>query len=137
MAFKKLKFWFDRELAELLADKIIKVEPGFKREAFAQSVDLQVQNLELKDRIEVIADELYERLGGDYKAGLKILIQIIGPENEEETGMFSNFYWLMPIAKYVEKYGLSAFDQSMHAIEEITKRNTGEYTIRPYLLKYP
>jgi 3-methyladenine DNA glycosylase AlkC len=25
----------------------------------------------------------------------------------------------------------------MHAIEEITKRNTGEYAIRPFLRKYP
>jgi 3-methyladenine DNA glycosylase AlkC len=43
----------------------------------------------------------------------------------------------MPVAKYVEKYGLAHFSKSMKAIEEITKRNTGEYAIRPYLEKYP
>jgi len=65
------------------------------------------------------------------------LIGILGKENPNETGMFSNFYWVMPIGKFVEKYGLDDFDVSIHAIEEITKRNTGEYAIRPYLRKYP
>ena len=51
--------------------------------------------------------------------------------------MFTNFYWLMPMAVYMEKYGLDYFDLSMKAIEEVTKRNTSEYAIRPFLEKYP
>jgi len=66
-----------------------------------------------------------------------LLEQILGEENEKETGMFTEGYWLMPIAKFVEKYGLDDFNVSMKAIEEITKRNTGEYTIRPFIEKYP
>ena len=42
----------------------------------------------------------------------------------------------MPIAKYVEKYGLNDFDSSFNAMYEITKRNTAEYTIRPFLETY-
>lgn len=47
------------------------------------------------------------------------------------------FYWLMPAAKFVEKYGLDHYDVSIQAIGEITKRNTGEYAIRPFILQYP
>ena len=65
-----------------------------------------------------------------------MLVGILGPENEEETGMFANYYWIMPIAKYVEKYGIEHFAISINAIAEITKRNTGEYAIRPYLVRY-
>ena len=43
----------------------------------------------------------------------------------------------MPVGKFVEKYGLDHFLLSMKAIEEITKRNTGEYAIRPYARQYP
>ena len=43
----------------------------------------------------------------------------------------------MPIGKFVEKYGLDYYDISITAIEEITKRNTGEYAIRPFIRKYP
>lgn len=43
----------------------------------------------------------------------------------------------MPIGKFIEMYGLEYFDDSIGAIEEITKRNTGEYAIRPFLRTYP
>ena len=43
----------------------------------------------------------------------------------------------MPIGKFIEKYGLENFDASIKAIEEVTKRNTGEYAIRPFLREYP
>lgn len=137
MAVKKLKFWFDKELAEMLSSKIQEHKPDFDGERYITQVDNLVQSLELKDRVEVMADQLHEVLGLGYTENMAYLLKILGPENPEETGMFTNFYWIMPIAKYVEKYGLAAFDLSMHAIEEITKRNTSEYTIRPYIEKYP
>ncbi|MEQ9309436.1 MAG: 3-methyladenine DNA glycosylase [Balneolaceae bacterium] len=137
MAFKKLKLWFDKDLAKLLSDKIIKIDPDFDILSFIKKVDAGVQPLELKDRVELIADELHLHLGKSYSENMETLSQILGPENKEETGMFSNFYWIMPIAKYVEKYGLDDFGISMVAIKEITKRNTSEYTIRPFIEKYP
>lgn len=133
MAYKKLKYWFDKELAEMLADKILKIKPGFDKTHFVSSIDERVQHLELKDRVEVIADELHNHLSNKYTTTVGILCQILGPENSEETGMFTNFFWIMPMAKYVEKYGLNNFNVSMKAIEEITKRNTGEYAIRPFI----
>lgn len=133
MTYKKLKYWFDKDLAAELAGKIRTLYHPFNTTDFVQAVDTGVQELELKDRVETIADELFFYLGEDYETGLSILSQILGPENEEETGMFTNFYWVMPIAKYVEKYGLGHFKISMTALEEITKRNTSEYAIRPYL----
>ncbi|WP_107038258.1 DNA alkylation repair protein [Brumimicrobium mesophilum] len=137
MAYKKLKLWFDQELAELLADKIIALYPIFNKSSFVKAINQKISNLELKDRIAIIADELGNHLTTDYDTNARILTQILGPENEEETGMFTNFYWIMPIAKYVEKYGLNHFETSMHLIEEITKRNTGEYAIRSFIEAYP
>lgn len=133
LAYKKLKYWFDRELAVLLAEKIIAIYPDFNKEEFTNSVDRKVQGLELKDRVEVISDQFHAYLTNSYPKNIEILKQILGPENPDETGMFTNYYWVMPIAKYVEKYGLNDFETSMDAIVEITKRNTGEYAIRPYL----
>ena len=137
MAYKQLKLWFDKELAKMLAKKITTIQSDFPKTKFIKAVDSKVAELELKDRVELIADELHIHLAKSYKKNLSVLLKILGPENEEETGMFTNFYWVMPIAKYIEKYGLEDFEISMNAIKEITKRNTGEYTIRPYLEKYP
>ena len=137
MAYKQLKYWFDVDLAKLLAAKISQLEPSFDSKAFVKVLKTNVEELELKDRVELMADELYNHLGRDYSYGIGLLVRILGPENEDETGMFKNFYWVMPIAKYVEKYGINDFELSMNAIEEITKRNTGEYAIRPFLETHP
>ncbi len=137
MAYKQLKLWFDKDLAVLLADKLLESGTVIDKKSFVASVKNQVNALELKDRVECIADALQRHLSKEYVDSIAALMQILGPENEKETGMFKEYYWVMPIAKYVEKYGLSDFDTSMEAIYEITKRNTGEYTIRPYLEAHP
>ena len=137
MSAKKLKEWFDSNLAALLAEKIEEVYPAFDSDSFVQGIDGELSDLELKDRVELIADRLREHLQDDYLQGLEILLKILGPENENETGMFTEGYWLMPVAKFVEKYGLKHYEQSIEAIKEITKRHTGEYCIRPYIREYP
>ena len=137
MAFKQLKLWFDKELAKMLAQKIEAIHPDFPSKKFIKNIDKGVAAFELKDRVEFMADELHQGFNLTYEKTITILLKILGPENEEETGMFKEFYWVMPIAKYIEKYGLDDFKLSMKAIEEITKRNTGEYTIRPFIEKYP
>ena len=137
MATKKLKEWFDKALAELWAQKIQPHHPSFDTRQFVEQVDKGVQKLELKGRVELIADLLHRYLPDNYPHALQIITAILGPENEGETGMFTQGYWLMPVAKYVEKYGLDHFSESIAAIEEITKRHTGEYCIRPFLEQDP
>lgn len=137
MPYKQLKLWFDKELAEMLASKILEINNEFDSPNFIERIDSGIHDLELKDRVELIADELNNSLLGDFIQKTELLLQILGPENEEETGMFKKYYWIMPIAKFVEKYGLDHFDISMTSIEEITKRNTGEYAIRPFIENYP
>ncbi|MFK7771416.1 MAG: DNA alkylation repair protein [Saprospiraceae bacterium] len=137
MAYKHLKLWFDEELAKMLAGKIHPLHSGFNKKQFIQKVKKGGTSLELKDRVELMADLLQQYISKDFEDSWKILEQILGEENEKETGMFTEGYWIMPIAKFVEKYGLENFETSMKAIEEITKRNTGEYTIRPFIEKKP
>lgn len=128
---------FGEKLAILLAEKISKIHKKFDSKGFIRDTKKKVVGKSYTQRIEVIADLLKEYLPEKYTEALAVLIKILGPENEEETGMFTNFYWLMPVGKFVEKYGLDNFSESIKAIEEITKRNTGEYAIRPYARKYP
>ncbi len=128
---------FGENLAALLAKKISTVYQKFDSKNFVRDTKKQVVGKSYTQRIEILASLLKQYLPDKYPEALDILLQILGPENQEETGMFTNFYWLMPVGKFVEKYGLEHFALSMKAIEEITKRNTGEYAIRPYARKYP
>ena len=128
---------FGEDLARLLAGKISPIYKKFDAIGFIEDTKKEVLGKSYTERVGVIADELKQYLPEKYTEALAILIKILGPENQEETGMFTNFYWLMPVGRFVEKYGLDNFSESMKAIEEITKRNTGEYAIRPFARKYP
>ncbi len=128
---------FGESLAKLLADKISAVFPNFDSKAFCKEVKKSVIDKSYTERVEIIAEGLQNNLPKEYNEALGILMHILGPENPKETGMFTDFYWLMPVGKFVEKYGLEYYALSIKAIEEITKRNTGEYAIRPYATKYP
>ncbi len=124
-------------LAELLSDKIFEVYRDFPKQRYVQAIASEGKHLRYSQRIELHADELRRALPENFKEAVWVLLGILGDENANETGMFTRFYWILPIGKFVEKYGLDHYDVSMHAIEEITKRNTGEYAIRPFIRAYP
>jgi 3-methyladenine DNA glycosylase AlkC len=129
--------YFGVNLAELLAKKLLQVHKEFPKQKYINAIRRQCENLSYTNRIELHANELKKNMPADFRESSRILINILGEENKNETGMFSEFYWVMPIGKYIEKYGLDYFDESIESIEEITKRNTGEYAIRPFIRKYP
>jgi 3-methyladenine DNA glycosylase AlkC len=129
--------YFGANLAELLSDKIVQVHSDFNSQAFIKDISANSQEKSYTQRIELLADKLKIYLPSDYEKSLRILINILGPENPHEDGMFKYFYWVMPIGKFVEKFGLEHLELSLNAIVEITKRNTGEYAVRPYIRKHP
>lgn len=132
-----VKRWFGENLAEIISKKIEKIYPDFNSEKYVETIKKQTKDLNYTGRVLLHAETLKIYLPTNYKKSIKILTSILGEENKEETGMFKNFYWILPIGKYVENFGLEDFKTSIKAIEEITKRNTGEYAIRPFIKKYP
>ncbi len=129
--------YFGANLAELLSDKILKVYANFPKDKYVQTIKNESEGLSYTHRIELHAEVLKSCLPENFDEAVSILLKILGDENANETGMFSEYYWIMPIGKYVEQYGIEHFDTSINAIEEITKRNTGEYAIRPFIRAYP
>ena len=134
---KSITQYFGANLAELLSDKISEVYKDFNKKEYIKAIYTNCGNLTYTQRIELHAEKLKLHLPENYKRAVKILMNILGEENKKETGMFKEFYWILPIGKYIEKYGLENLEISISAIEEITKRNTGEYAIRPFIRKYP
>ncbi|MDX2163221.1 MAG: DNA alkylation repair protein [bacterium] len=130
------KLHYGANLAELLAAKIVSVYPAFRSDAFVQQVAGGVEALELKGRVHLIRDALRDYLPGDYRDATALLLAILGDELPAEDGMFNLGYWVMPIAAYVQAYGLDHFELSMRALYEITKRYSSEEAIRPYLVRY-
>ena len=120
MAYKPLKLWFDQEMALLLIQKLKEVNASFDESQFIkQSQDSYLINKELKDRVSYFADVLERTIHGTFKEKARLLAKVLGPENDLEEGMFKTYYWIMPIAKWVETYGLEDFDANLR---EVMKR---------------
>ena len=130
---KKLKEWFDRDCALRLGGAIRENYSKFDVEGYADEVDKGVPPLELKDRVMLMAEGLRDRLPDDYAKTAKILHVSLGEPLSGETGMFTEGYWLMPVARFVEEFGHNHFDLSMDLCAEVTRRHTSEYAVRPYI----
>ncbi|MEZ4636187.1 MAG: DNA alkylation repair protein [Caldilineaceae bacterium] len=128
------KNYYGPALVTDLAARVAAVYPSFAVEAFTAEVTPLLEPLELKARVWAISDGLRRHLPADYPEAVAILLQILGPEIPVEAGMFNEGWYLLPIAQFVEEYGLDHFDLSLDAMYEITKRHTAEFAVRPYLL---
>ena len=137
MAYKKLKYYFDKDLLEMLATKITSVNDEFDSSSFIDDTIVKLEPLELKDRIRTISAALHTFLPDTYPNQLDVLISILGPENKGEYGTFNDYFWTWPIATFIETYGLEYEEESIQAIEEVTKRGTGEFAIRPFIRQNP
>lgn len=136
---KAFKDYYDRAMAERLARDLTAVYPPFPATDFINQITPLLPPLELKARVAVFTKALRQHLPDDYPQAIEILLALLGPELTFEQGMFNDSWFLMPIAHFVELYGLDEahFETSMRAMYAITKRHTAEFAIRPYLQKYP
>jgi 3-methyladenine DNA glycosylase AlkC len=133
-----IKRYFGLNLGETLADRIERVYPSFERRRFLEALEHgNIRDLELKARVTLIAASLRATLPNSYPAALAVLMQILGPEFEGQSGMYEAGHVLWPVGEFVARYGLDHFSLSMAAIEEITKRHTGEFAVRPFIVTYP
>ena len=134
---KALKLYFDKETIDKWASLLKKVDPGFNAQAFKRSLNKKVKTLEYKDRIKCFAQHFESYLSGDYPQKIAVLISCLPEEYPHEEGMFVHNYWVNPIGDFITLYGQEDYRLSIKAIAALTKRNTGEFAIRPFIEKHP
>ncbi|MEO0900213.1 MAG: DNA alkylation repair protein [Bacteroidota bacterium] len=85
------------------------------------------EQLELKQRMTRLTTVLHDNWKGDYEAVLSVL-ERIAPECGELAGLF--------IPNYIATYGLEEnWERNMLAMAEVTQYSTGEFAVRPFILK--
>jgi hypothetical protein len=129
----KVKDYYNGDCARLLADKIETVFTDFKGMQFTDYVGENVSDKEFSGRMDVFVDAFELYLTNSYEQNIGIFEHILGAELKQETGMFSEGWWLWPVGRYVERHGIENVKVSLKFIKELTKRFTGEYAIRPLL----
>jgi len=120
-----LKDNFDRPTVELLAERFDRLHDGFDSHAFTSSLLDEFPSLELKDRINLIADRLAHDLPADYEAALAMVVQVA------VDGVDGWAAW--PLCSFVERHGVASPVPSLEAMPALTKRWSCEFAIRPFL----
>ncbi len=121
-----LKDHFDRPLVELLASRFATVDRRFDAAAFTETVVDSLHPLELKDRINLIADELRAGLAADYRVALAAVVAVARTDGIEG-------FTAWPLCSFVERHGLADPHASLDAMETLTRRFSCEFAIRPFL----
>jgi 3-methyladenine DNA glycosylase AlkC len=128
---KKFKDYYDHEYLKLISEKISSVYPRFDHSSFIAQASPHLEGLEFHQRQDLICQELSHHLPDDLSATLEIFTKMLGPELVTDTGMFTQGWWLWPIGRFVQHHCLEQPEPSYEFIFELTKRFTGEFSIRP------
>lgn len=133
-----LKNILSPRLVAVMGRNIQQVWPAFDRTAFEKSIVDGLEGRALKERSKWISSHLQASLPKDYPEAIGILLDSFqSPVTEaDRLGKYSEFYY-MPIADFVAAYGLDHFQVSMQANREITQRFTAEFSVRPFIQRYP
>lgn len=121
-----LKNHFDRAVVELLAERFAQVHSGFDRVGFTDDVLDGLASLELKGRINLLADRLRAALPDDYPRALAMVVDVA-----ETDGVEGFTAW--PLCSFVERHGRVDPAASLAAMERLTRRFSCEFAVRPFL----
>lgn len=126
---EKPRLWKDhlsKDAVSVFSKCIKEAYPKFDQKKYTATVlSGGFLKLELKERLNKIAESLKDFLPVNYDAAVAILIKVA-----PNVGTFEN--WALTI--YVEKFGLKSFKTSVRALEELTKYGTSEFAIRPFMI---
>lgn len=106
---------------------------------FLKQVENKIQDQEYTKKM-LLFVEIFDTVFPSYIETLEVFEKILGEELSSFKDMCDKGMWLAPISKYVEIHSTdseSYYDASVHFIEELTKRYTGEFAMRPLIVKYP
>lgn len=131
---------FNADTVTLLADHLRQADAKFKHQAFTKRVLKAFPELELKARIEFMANSLQDFLPKDFSRALTVLHNALptplDPTQSDDD--FGAFIWSVP-SEYVAQHGCTDkhLDASLAFLQAATQRFSAEFSIRPFLAAYP
>lgn len=129
---------FNIEKIRYLAGLFHAADPDFDKDGFVNAVMQTMLDLELKARINLIAEVLAQYLPSDYKTAAKHILAaappVLDPNKTDDD--FGDFI-LAPLSEFVVQNGLDDLETSLPLLKELTKRFSVEFAIRYFLIASP
>ena len=132
-----LKSQYGPEIPARIADMIARVHAAFPKRAFLRDALEGYEALELMPRGRHIARALRAHLPQEVPAALDILLASLDVPRQKTEGSGLAPFLYLPHTVYVAEYALEHFDAAMRAQHALTQRFTAEFSIRPFIEKYP
>ncbi len=130
--FKNL---YSEDTSKTIATALKGVWPDFNRRRFLNNIGNALQPLELKARMQLLADRIETELPPDPEITFPLLIQALAKDETSSEGLSGFSVW--PLTEIIARRGLNHFNLSMFALSEMTSRFTAEFAIRPFLREFP
>lgn len=135
----------DREAIECLAHNIALVHPAFDADGFQRDALLGLGPLSILRRGEHLARALRGYLPPAYDDAIALLMRSLTPPLSRTEGLGLGVFFYLPHVSFVAMYGLDPagnggrdpFETSMVAQYELTRRFSAEFSIRPFLIRWP
>ncbi len=140
-----LKTLLDREAIDCLAHNLGLVHRPFAPAAFRREALQGLAPLAILARGHHLARVLRRHLPERYEEAVDVLVRSLTPPLSETEGNGLAGFFYLPHVSFVATYGLDPaendgrdpFEASMRAQYEITRRFSAEFSIRPFLIKWP
>ncbi|MDY7232750.1 DNA alkylation repair protein [Hyalangium rubrum] len=132
-----LKTFFDEGAVRRIAAMLRTAWSAFPERRFVAEASEGLGSLELMDRARHIKSALHRALPTDFEHAANILVGSLGPGLEQTEGHGMSVFLYLPHVLYVAEHGLGHFEPAMRLQYELTQRFTAEFSIRPYLERYP
>jgi len=124
-----LKNSYNKSYVSRLVDSFLIHDTRFDGRSLHQKIfDENWEERELKSRMDHIAKMIYEVLARDYVTALNILKLVCESFGGYEAMFFPHI---------IELYGIDHWDESMGALEYMTKFSSSEFAVRPFIVKAP
>lgn len=125
------------EVVDVLADNLLFGGADFRKKDFLNFARQGLAELGIMERGHHLAQVMRTHLPSDYPQAIEIILNSLTPPNEATKDLGLAVFFYLPHVCYVGNYGLEHFDVSMRAQYELTRRFSSEFSIRPYLKRYP
>ncbi len=124
-------------LVRLISESFARTTAGFQPRPFEREATEGLSALGLLERSAHIAKALRKQLPRDFSKAADILVASLGPELERTEGNGLAPFFYLPHAHFIALFGGGTFEAAMRANYELTKRFTSEFSVRPFLVRYP
>lgn len=134
----KLKDYFTAEVISETGERLRAVHPPFDVDQFVvTSLGDAWDDLTFTERSRRIADGIWAGIDLDVVDTLGVLTAALPSELDDPEGVLNEGFWLWPFGDAIAAYAVDELDAGLDACEQLTKRFTSEFAVRPFLARYP